>query len=144
MTSKIRKLSISDYDAIIRLWAEAGLRFKPKGRDSKESMAKEMKLEGVCYFGYYENDKLIGVTIANYDGRRGWINRLAVHPDFRGQEIAGEIITVAEKFLKSKGAVVLSALIEDINEPSMNCFEKAGFSCEKEWLYFCKRQSPEA
>jgi L-amino acid N-acyltransferase YncA len=46
--------------------------------------------------------------------------------------------------LKSKGAVVLAALIEDINEPSMTCFEKAGFVCEKEWLYFAKRESPEA
>lgn len=144
MSTKIKKLSIADYDSIIRLWADAGLKHKPKGRDSRESMQKEMQLDGVSYFGYYENDKLLGVGLANYDGRRGWINRIAVHPDHRGRGIGGILIAEAEKFLKSKGAVVLSALIEDINEPSMTCFEKAGFSCEKEWLYFCKRQSPDA
>ncbi|HEX2897249.1 MAG TPA: GNAT family N-acetyltransferase [candidate division Zixibacteria bacterium] len=144
MEGTTRVLSISDYDSIIRLWADAGLKHKPKGRDSKESMQKEMQLDGVCYFGYYENDKLLGVGLANFDGRRGWINRIAVHPDHRGRGIGGILITECEKFLKSKGAVVLSALIEDINEPSMTCFEKAGFDCEKEWLYFCKRESPDA
>ncbi len=144
MPAKMRKLSIVEYDDIIRLWAEAGLTYKPKGRDSQASMAKEMALDGVQYFGYYEDNQLIGVGLANYDGRRGWINRLAVHPDFRGKNIAGELIAECEKFLKSKGAVVLAALIEDINEPSMTCFEKAGFECEKNWLYYCKRESPEA
>jgi len=144
MAANTKKLSINDYNTIIRLWADAGLKHKPKGRDSRESMKKEMQLDGVCYFGYYENDALIGVGLANYDGRRGWINRIAVHPDYRGRGIGGALISECEKFLKSKGAVVLSALIEDINEPSMTCFEKAGFSCEKEWLYFCKRESSDA
>jgi len=144
MPPKIRRLNIANYDEIIRLWSDAGLKFKPKGRDSLSSMAKEMGLDGVAYFGYYENNQIIGTCLANYDGRRGWINRLAVHPDFRGKNVAGELIAEAEKFLKSKGAVVLAALIEDINEPSMSCFEKAGFECEKNWLYFCKRKSPEA
>jgi len=144
MPPKITKLTIADYDEIIRLWAEAGLKYKPKGRDSRASMTKEMALDGVQYFGYYENNQLIGVGLANYDGRRGWINRLAVHPDFRGRNIAGELIAECERFLRSKGAVVLTALIEDINEPSMTCFEKAGFACEKSWLYFCKRSSPDA
>ncbi len=144
MRPKIRKLNIADYDEIISLWAEAGLTFKPKGRDSQASMTKEMARDGVQYFGYCENSQLIGVGLANYDGRRGWINRLAVHPDYRGRNIAGELISECERFLRSKGAVVLAALIEDINEPSMTCFEKAGFTCEKSWLYFCKRSSPEA
>ncbi len=144
MSAQIRRLNIVDYDEIIRLWADAGLKFKPNGRESRTSVTKEMALDGVQYFGYYENKELLGVCIGNYDGRRGWINRLAVHPDFRGKNIAGELIVETEKFLKSKGAVVLSALIEDINGPSISCFQKAGFACEEEWLYFCKRQSPEA
>jgi GNAT superfamily N-acetyltransferase len=144
MSEPIKKLNIYHYHQITGLWAESGLKFKPHGRDSQESMAKEMKLDGVQYFGYYENEVLLGVALANYDGRRGWINRLAIHPDYRGKGIAGKLIEECERFLKSKGAVVLAALIEDINEPSMTCFEKAGFVCEKEWLYFAKRESPEA
>ena len=42
-----------------------------------------------AFFGLLEQSKLIGVCIANWDGRRGWINRLAIDPDFRGRQTGG-------------------------------------------------------
>ena len=139
MSEIIKKLSIDDYEEIVKLWADAGLPYKPNGRDSRAMMAKEMQQEGVAYFGIYENSRLLAVGIANYDGRRGWINRVAVDPDRRGESLAGMIIEECEKFMSAKGAVVLTALIEDINEPSISCFQKAGYICDKSWLYFSKR-----
>ena len=139
MSEILKRLSIADYQEIVNLWADAGLPYKPNGRDSREMMAKEMQQEGVAYFGIYEESRLLVVGIANYDGRRGWINRVAVDPDRRGDGLAGMIIEECEKFMRAKGAVVLTALIEDINEPSISCFQKAGFICDKSWLYFSKR-----
>ena len=144
MSEPIKRLSIEDYEEIVDLWANAGLTYRPIGRDSRAMMAKEMQQEGVAYFGLYEEYNLLAVGIANYDGRRGWINRVAVDPDRRGEGLAGMIIEECEKFMRSKGAVVLTALIEDINEPSISCFQKAGFVCEKSWLYFAKRDSQDS
>lgn len=144
MDTKIRKLSIENYDEIIRIWSIAGLPFKPKGRDTIASISKEMQNNNVCYFGMYHEDLLIGTAIANYDGRRGWVNRVAIDPDFRKQGFAGELITACTKFLENLGAVVLCALIEDINYPSITTFNKAGFTAEKKFLYFAKRQSDDA
>ena len=139
MSEVIKKLSIDDYEQIVKLWADAGLPYKPNGRDSRVMMSKEMQQKGFAYFGLYENSQLLAVGIANYDGRRGWINRVAVDPDRRGESLAGMIIEECEKFMRTKGAVVLTALIEDINEPSISCFQKAGYICDKSWLYFSKR-----
>ena len=144
MSEPVRKLSIDDYEEIVNLWADAGLPFKPKGRDSRAMMAKEMLQDGVAYFGLYEERSLLAVGIANYDGRRGWVNRVAVDPDRRGQGLAGMIIEECEKFMRSKGAVVMTVLIEDVNEPSITCFQKAGYVCEKSWLYFAKRDSQDS
>jgi len=36
-------LTIGDYDEIVKLWTEAKLPFKLKGRDGKEAMAAQMK-----------------------------------------------------------------------------------------------------
>ena len=141
MSVEIKELTIEDYEEIIRIWSIAGLPIKLKGRDSYAFMEKEIVLENSSYFGLYENETLIGVSIANYDGRRGWINRLAVDPDYRGKGYAGELIKHCEEFLHSAGAVVITALIEDINYPSISTFQKNGFKCEKEYLYFTKRQS---
>ena len=137
-------MSIDDYQEIVNLWADAGLPYKPNGRDSRAMMAKEMEQAGVAYFGLYENSRLLALGIANYDGRRGWINRVAVDPDRRGDGLAGMIIEECEEFMRAKGAVVLTALIEDINEPSISCFQKAGFTCDRSWLYFAKRDSQDS
>ena len=144
MSVILKRLSIDDYQEIINLWADAGLPFKPKGRDSRAMMVKEMQQEGVAYFGIDDENNMLAVGIANYDGRRGWINRVAVDPDRRGDGLAGMIIEECEKFMRSRGAVVMTALIEDINEPSISCFQKAGFICEKSWLYFAKRDSQDS
>jgi ribosomal protein S18 acetylase RimI-like enzyme len=84
---------------------------------------------------------MLGVVIANYDGRRGWINRLAIHPDHRGVGLAGKLMHEAESFLESQGAVVMCGLIEELNTPSMACFEKEGYICESKFKYFAKRKS---
>ena len=55
--------------------------------------------------------------------------------------IAGQIIGACEEFLRSIGAVVMAALIEDINEPSINAFRKAGYFAMDEYKYFSKRRS---
>ncbi len=87
---------------------------------------------------------MIGTAIANYDGRRGWVNRVAVDPDCRAKGYAGVLIAECNKFLENLGAVVICALIEDINYPSITTFNKAGFTAEKKYIYFTKRQSDEA
>lgn len=144
MDTKIKELSIEDYDEIIRIWAIAGLPYKPKGRDSKEMIAKEKLHATTCYFGLYIEDIIVGVAIANFDGRRGWINRVAIDPDYRNKGFAGKLISRCNEYLESVGAVVICALIEDINYPSISTFGKAGFELNKEILYFAKRPSDDA
>ena len=144
MAREIKQLSIDDYDDIIRVWAISGLPYKPKGRDSQPSMAKEMDNVCVAFFGLFDDDRMLGVVIANFDGRRGWINRLAIDPDYRGQGLAAELIARSEEFLRKQGAVVICALIEDINYPSISCFQNNGYNCEHNIKYFTKRPSRDA
>ncbi|NOY88220.1 MAG: GNAT family N-acetyltransferase [FCB group bacterium] len=142
--SNVKRLSIEDYDEIIRVWSISGLPYKPKGRDRKNMIAKEMENPNCAFFGLFESDKMIGVVIGNFDGRRGWVNRLAIDPDYRGKGLASLLIEYCEDFLRKQGAMVMCALIEDINYPSISAFQKAGYNCEHTIKYFAKRPSKEA
>ncbi|MEW6051186.1 MAG: GNAT family N-acetyltransferase [Candidatus Zixiibacteriota bacterium] len=144
MNTEIRRLSIADYDDVIKLWSLAGLPHRPRGRDSRQKFSEELQLPVVGLFGLFHNSELLAVGLANYDGRRGWVNRVAVHPDYRGKRLAGEIIRECEQFLRSRGAVVICALIEEHNLPSMAAFSKAGYICHNDIKYFSKRESPDA
>lgn len=143
MAPEIKQLTIDDYDEIIRVWSFAGLPFKPKGRDRRDKIEKEMSNPNCAFFGLFENGRMIALVIANFDGRRGWINRLAVDPERRGKGIGKQLIARAEDFLRGIGAVVICALIEDINYPSISCFQSAGYSVEADIKYFTKRPGPD-
>jgi len=141
MDYPIRHLSESDYDSIIRLWGDSGLTYRPSGRDAREVITKELQRTDTCFLGMFDGDKLIGVIIGTSDGRKGWINRLAIDPDYRGQNLAGHLIKAAEDFLHGLGIKVIAALIEDYNTPSMSAFVKAGYIFDQKILYCSKRFS---
>lgn len=141
MDYPIRHLDSSDYDAIISLWSRAGLKYRPKGRDSREAMESEFARAETCFFGMFDGDTMIGVIVGTSDGRKGWINRLAVDPEYRGHGLAAHLIRAAEDFLYGLGIRVISALIEDWNTPSLSAFEKAGYEFYEDIIYGSKRLS---
>ena len=141
MALEIRRLTAGDYDSLIALWESAAMGHKPAGRDRRERIETELKTSHTAYIGLFESQRLIGVVIATFTNRRGWIDRLAIHPDYRGQNLAGRLIEQAEQFLHEQGALVISALIEMENSNSIKAFEKAGFSEWKSIRYFSKRSS---
>jgi len=138
----VRKLAIQDYDAMIKVWELAGLPYKPKGRDSRENTAKQMKLFPEFYLGAFQGNKLVGVVIASYDSRmKGWINRLAVDPAYQRQGVAEQLVKEAEESLKKRGAKIFCALIELPNDKSVGLFQKIGYGSHTDILYVTKRES---
>jgi len=138
---EIRRLTIDDYEEIIKLWERSGLPFKPKGRDSRCAFAKQMEREPGFFLGAFQGKTLVGTVVGSYDGRKGCINRLAVDPEHRRRGVAKLLVTRMEKILEKKGAAVLFALVEEQNKESVNLFEKLGYVNDRSILYLSKRKS---
>ena len=85
---KIRTLTVNDYDKMVKLWEDSGLESRPKGRDSKKAIEAQMKANPEYFIGAFEGLRLIGTVIASDDGRKGWVNHLAVDPEHRRLGIA--------------------------------------------------------
>lgn len=143
MPRELRKLTIDDYESLLNLWGDAGLTYRPLGRDARERIEREMRRPDTGFFGIFEGARMIAAGLATFDGRKGWINRVAVHPDFRRQGLAAEIITECERFLDSRGADIIACLIEEYNLPSMDLFAKCGYVHGDDVHYFSKRKSSE-
>jgi N-acetylglutamate synthase len=123
----IRKLTIENYGALIALWVEAGLEYRPDGRDAPEAIRNQMIRNPEMFWGYFYQGKLAGSLLVSHDGRKGWINRIAIKPEFQRRGIARELLQFAEKQLAEKGIRIFAALIYDDNIPSLNLFEKSGY-----------------
>jgi ribosomal protein S18 acetylase RimI-like enzyme len=136
----IRKLVIDDYDSMIELWKEAGLSHRPEGRDGRDEVERQIREFGDLFLGAFEDRELVGVILGSDDGRKGWINRLAVHPDHQRKGIALELIRAVESALKERNRKIISILIEPANEESLALFEKAGYSIWDGMHYLSKRE----
>ncbi len=137
----IRTMRIDEIKSLHALWDAAQLEYRPRGRDSREKLQDEWMANGEGFIAAFLEDRLVGSVLATDDGRRGWINRLAVHPDFRRGGLAGRLIAAAERELHRRGVRVIAALIDRENTFSQKLFEKSGYHFHKDIMYFSKRES---
>src|SRR5512137_1202998 len=92
----IRVFRIEDYDAVLALWKESKLPCKPRGRDSRTNLQKQLGQTMVRFLVAEMDGKVIGTVLASHDGRKGWINRLAVMKDLLRRGIAKKLLQEAE------------------------------------------------
>jgi ribosomal protein S18 acetylase RimI-like enzyme len=140
---EIRKLTINNYEEIIKLWSKARLPYRSKGRDSKEAIAAEMEANPEFFLGAFWDNRLVGMVIISCDVRKGWMNRLAVDPDYRNRGIAKALIAESEKTLRKRGIRIFCAFIEDYNTASKKLFKECGYVERRDIIYFSKRDSSE-
>ncbi len=141
---KLRALEIKDYDAVMQLWRRAGLPSRLRGRDSREAFARQLKSGIQTVLGLEQDGQIIGVIVVTHDGRKGWINRLAVDPGHRRQGHARRLIAAAEEVLKAQGIHVIAALITKQNAASLALFQGEGYRLADDIYYLSKRDSAEA
>ncbi len=129
------------YKEMCEIWEGTGLPSKTKGRDGKRQIAKQIEASPDLFIGAFDREKMVGVCIATDDGRRGWINRLAVLPEYQGRGIAKKIIAACERALRKRGRRIFCAQTEDGNEKSLGLFRGAGYKEHRDFIYMAKRDS---
>ena len=71
---------------------------------------------------------LVAVAVLTHDGRKGWINRLAVDPAYRRQGLARRLVVAAERwFAQDLGLEVWAALVAHHNTASLALFDALGY-----------------
>lgn len=138
----VRKFKIEDFDAMLSVWRAAGLPYKPTGRDTREKIAREIKADTAIFLVAESEGSVIGVVLATHDGRKGWINRLAVTPEFRRRGIAQLLVEHAEEEIYKRGIEIVACLVEDYNTASMDFFQEVGYHKHTDAFYFSKRKHP--
>ena len=140
----IEVLGPSHIDDVLRLWRDAGLPIRPAGRDSREALTAQMALP-YCRFIGARNERggLVGAVIATHEGRKGWINRLAVETGWRRGGIARRLIEACEAWLFAQGVPIVAALVEGYNHPSQALFSACDYERDDTLVYFRKVRGPD-
>lgn len=138
----IREFQMKDYDALIALWEDAKLPSRPLGRDGRDDIERQLKEPTAIYLVAEMDGELVGAVLGTHDGRKGWINRLAVSPAHQKQGIARRLVEELEKRIYGLGIWIIACLIEDWNEESSQVFESLGYKAHPDIKYLSKRKDP--
>jgi ribosomal protein S18 acetylase RimI-like enzyme len=137
----IRKMTFKDYDAVLTLWKEGKVPYRPQGRDSKKNIRWQLQQPTSLYFLAESKGKIIGVVFGTHDGRKGWINRLVVTPTYQKKGIAKQLVHEVETRLETIDIHIVASLIEEWNDISMQVFDHLGYTKHTDIFYFSKRKN---
>lgn len=140
----ISELGPANYDEITTLWTRAGLPVRAEGRDAPDAFARQIASGQQRAIGVRADGQLVGVAVLTHDGRKGWINRLAIAPAYRRRGLARALVVEAERwFTQVLGLEIWAALIESDNTESLALFAALGFR-RHDIVYVSQRTRAEA
>ena len=140
----IRQARAEDYEEIAALCSAAGLETWTKGRDSTEPFCRQLEHLADLYLVATDGDRMIGVVLGSHDHRKGWINRLAVLPQYRHRGVAKKLVLECERAIRARGIGIVAALIDPANTASCALFETLGYRTDVPARYYRKLAHPEA
>jgi ribosomal protein S18 acetylase RimI-like enzyme len=136
----IRDFRAGDYDALLALWDFAGLPYRPKGRDARAEIERQAHEPTAIYLVAEADGEIVGAVLGTHDGRRGWINRLAVLPEYRRRNVGATLVAEVERRLAVEGIEIFACLIEEGNDGSKAFFDELGYERFGGISYYTKRK----
>ena len=122
----IRPFQTEDEASVVSLWQLCELTV-PWNNPYKD-IARKLKVQPELFLVGMLDSLLIATVMGGYDGHRGWINYLVVHPDFRGQGYGKQVMGNIESELRKRGCPKINLQIRSGNTRVMAFCQKLGFT----------------
>jgi len=135
---RIRTAELADAASLIELWTAAGLTFRP-GQVPAE-LAAVLARDPDLVLIAEDAGGVTAAVLGTFDGRRGWVNRLATRPGRRGQGHASAVLAELERRLGAKGCRKVNLLIEPDNQPVTGFYRGRGYTEDR--LIFMEKWLP--
>ena len=128
-TMNIRPYNPSDRHAVIELWTVAF--GNPDDHNSPEhSLDRKLRFDKELLFVAVDGNNVIGTVMGGYDGHRGWVYSLAVHPDCRRKGAGTRLVRHLETCLRELGCPKLNLQVRATNSGVLSFYKSLGYLVE--------------
>ncbi len=138
---KIRDFTESDEVALVSLWNTCDLT-RPRN-DPVLDIHRKLSGQPKWLLVGMLDQKLVASVMVGYDGHRGWINYLAVHPSHRASGIGRILMSEAESRLRGVGCHKINLQVRRDNREAIAFYEAIGFM-QDDVVSFGKRLADES
>lgn len=132
---RLRAATPADHDALAELWEACGIAFRRE--HLREELAGVLARDPDLLLVLEHEGALVAAVMGTFDGRRGWVNRLAVRPDHQGRGLGRRLLAEVEDRLRAKGCRKVNLLVEPDNSAVAGFYERLGY--RRDPLIFMER-----
>jgi ribosomal protein S18 acetylase RimI-like enzyme len=126
---QIRPFRADDEPVVIDLWRHCEL-VRPSNDPAKD-IARKNAVQPELFIVAMINSLIVGTAMAGYEGHRGWINYLAVAPQYRRRGIARQMIEHIEESLRARGCPKINLQVRSSNRAATEFYRRIGFSVDE-------------
>jgi ribosomal protein S18 acetylase RimI-like enzyme len=124
----IRSCRPDDVEALVSLWVLCGLT-RP-WNDPFRDIERKIGIDPDGLLILEDDAQRIGAVMVGYDGHRGWINYLAVHPDHRRRGWGRRLMAAAEQRLSELGCPKVNLQVRASNPDAVEFYRLLGYSVD--------------
>ena len=110
---------------VIRLWQDCGLTH-PWNDPSKDISRKAALDDGLFLIGRAAG-KIVATVMGGYDGHRGWLYYLGVHPDHRMHGYGRQMVEAIEAELLARGCPKVNLQVRHDSQEAVRFYQALGY-----------------
>jgi ribosomal protein S18 acetylase RimI-like enzyme len=126
----IRPFAEADADAVAALWRTV-FPNDPPHNDPPRVIERKLAVQRELFFVAEEDGAVIGTVVSGYDGYRGWIYKMAVHPQQQRRGVGSALMQHAEAALRALGCPKINLQVRATNAAVVAFYRKLGYNVEE-------------
>jgi ribosomal protein S18 acetylase RimI-like enzyme len=130
----IRRFRETDADATIELWRMVFPEYDDPGkpqRDPRANLVRKLAVQPELFWVAEDEGAIVGTVMAGYDGHRGWIYALGVHPTRRRLGLGRRLLEHAQQVLWELGCPKINLQVHTLNSGARLFYERLGYVADE-------------
>lgn len=128
MNAEIRPYTSGDEAAVVQLWKDCEL--VVPWNDPHKDIQRKLRVQRDWFLVGCIDGRVIATAMAGYDGHRGWVNYLAVHPGFRRAGLGRTMMEAAEHRLLEAGCPKINIQVRTTNAEVIEFYKAIGYKTD--------------
>jgi ribosomal protein S18 acetylase RimI-like enzyme len=125
---QIRPYRSSDEAAVVELWLACKL--VGSQNNPHKDIARKLRVNPEWFLVGELDGQIVATCMVGYEGHRGWINYLAVAPEYQRRGVARQIMEEAERLLRQAGCPKINLQVRTANAQVIEFYKSIGFKVD--------------
>lgn len=133
--TQLRLMQLEDYDAVLALWQDSsGMTLREA--DSRQNIGAYLAKNPGLSFVVEADGQLLGAVLVGTDGRRGYLQHLAVRPSAQGRGVGRNLVQAAIDALADQGIAKTHLFVHADNDAAQAFYDRLGWQPRDEVRMF--------